>query len=256
MSAPENFELSTRRRTVDLRRTEQIEHWLEIEAESTKVQGAMAYVDDFDGWLERAPAMNSEHPDYPAMRLKKLRGERLEGYLVKVSLSYESWSTEANYPGRPPGAITRKGGEVSVSEEPLLTNQLFDGFAGDEEISAVNEYLASARAREDYQKLDDAISETAAGQKALELLGKGVEAYYNPGAIHTERLTGVTLAAFALGDVGKIDSPAGAPTIGSRTWLYIGANYDENDDGTYSGTRRWQASEEGGWDTELYGGGE
>jgi hypothetical protein len=252
----ESFILSSQRKAVDLKKTQSVEHWIEISADTNLVPGFLSYTDDFEGWLSRAPSINSPHPDYPPLRLKKIRGERQEGYIVKVSLWYESWSIEASYPGRPAGSITRNGGEVSVSEEPILTNKLFDGFAGEEEISAINEYLASGRTPADYNKLSDAISETAGGMKALELLSKGVEAYLNPGAIHTQKLTGVKLEAFNLGQVGKIDSPSGAPGIGDRTWLYIGATYDENDDGTYSGTRRWQASEEGGWDEELYGEGE
>jgi hypothetical protein len=251
----ESFSITDKRKTVDLKKTESVENWLEFSADSSNVPAFISYTDDFVGWVERAPRMNSPHPDYPALRLKKCRGERQEGFLVKVSLWYESWSVEASYPGRVPNSkpITRKGGEVSVSEEGLLTHKYYQNEFTEEQLGALNEYLSSDRTKKDYDDLEQKLQEGEPAQEALAMMRKGIEAYLNPQAIHTEKLTGVKIEAFDLSKIGKIDEPPDAPAIGDRTWLYLGASYDENDDGTYSGIRRWQASEDGGWNVKLYG---
>lgn len=254
--------MSTGVKKINLKKTESVEWEFEAEDGSDEVNGSLSYTDDFDGWQARAPLFKSVHPDFPGMRLKKISANRIEGAQVKVKLGYKTTAATAEYPGRDPSVepstAKRYSIEAPTTEEPLLT---FHGFStlSDSKKQALQELMQSARTKEDYEKAEEVIGEgDEIGTKAIAKIRKGIEAYLNPGIVWVERYKTKNLATLELDKVGNIFAsvPGSPPDIGSRTWLYVGLTGNQNDenDGEYWDIeRRWQASERGGWDTDLYG---
>lgn len=247
-------------RTINLRKTEAVEWTFDVEDGSDEVSGSLSYTDDFEGWKDRAPSFKSPHPDYPGLKLKKISATRVEGLQVKVKLDYKDTSSTAEYPGREPkdevSESKRYSIEAPTTEEPLLT---FHGFAllSDAKKQALQELMQSAKTKEDYEKAEEVIAADEIGTKVISKIRKGIEAYLNPGIVWVERYRTKNLASLELSKVGNIFEtvPGNPPDIGSRTWLYVGltGNQDDDNDGEYwSIERRWQASERGGWDEDLY----
>lgn len=246
---------------INLTKTESVEWEFESEDGSDEVNGSLSYTDDFEGWQSRAPLFKSVHPDFPGMKLKKINGIRIEGGQVKIKLSYKATSETAEYPGRDPSAepstAKRYSIEAPTTEEPLLT---FHGFSSlsDEMKQTLQELMQSSKSKEDYEKAEEVIGDDEIGNKVLEKIRKGYEGYLNPGIVWVERYKTKDLATVELNKVGNIYGtvPGSPPDIGSRTWLYVGltANQNDENDGEYWDIeRRWQASERGGWDEDLYG---
>jgi hypothetical protein len=91
----------------------------------------------------------------------------------------------------------------------------------------------------------------AAGEGAVNKKA-GVDSYLTPGTTWTE-ISFDTSRPTDVGDVGKIDNPAGpAPTLAdSATWLFVGMSYTKRGK-IYEIRKTWQASARGGWDTDIY----
>ena len=245
---------------INIFRTEAAEWTYEAEDGSDDVVGSITYTDDFEGWGSRAPLFKSPHPYYPGMLLKTIKANRVEGDQVKVALGYKATSSTAEYPGREEKEEVEESKRYSIeaptTEEPLLT---FRGFAAldDAKKQALQELMQSAKTAEDYKKAEKAIAEDEAGVMAISKIRKGYEGYLNPGIVWVERFRTKDLGSLELSKVGNIvkDVPGTPPDMGTRTWLYVGltGNQDEENDGEYwSIERRWQASERGGWDEDLY----
>lgn len=239
---------------VNLKKTEAVEWELEIEAGSNTITATLAYTDEYEGWVARCPNLGSPHPDFPALRLKKIKPIREEGGIVRVRLGFEANDPEAQYPGRNPGKVERYSMDLSSTEEPLLTNEMFKDLP-DDEAEALQELLQSARSKDDFTKASGAVS-SGQGVKAIEKIRKGREAYLNPGMVWVERFTTKTLSDLDISSIlTTTNSPPGpCPSAGSqRNWLYLGGTANPNDDGeTWEVEKRWQLSEKGKWDSDLY----
>jgi hypothetical protein len=243
------------RSAINLALTETVDYTIKYGVASPLVTGTMAYFDDFEGWMERAPRINSEHPDYPSLRLEDVDMERQEGGVAKVKLAYKSWSIEASYPGREPGPVKRYNLEISMSEEPLLTHDFFSDLEPDI-VEGLQELMSGNRSKEDFARAREVLEGNEPGVAALEMIARGTQAYYNPGLVWVERLTEKDLDGFELDKLRTImDPPGDPPSFGTdRDWLFIGASPQQTDDGSFwTGERRWQLSEKGGWDENLYG---
>lgn len=245
---------STNVRKINIVATESVDWEFEIEVGATKVPASLSYTDDFDGWLGRAPTLNSAHPDIPALLLKKIKGTRQEGGVIKVTLSYECNNPDVTYPGRDAGKIKRYHMEPGAGEEPLLTNYLFKDLS-DTEKQAALELLASTKSTEDFSKASAALTSTP-GIKLIAKVRKGIEAYRSPTLVWVERFTTNTLADVELTKMLKTtETPPGhCPEAGSaRNWLRLAPTVSPEEDGKHFNIEnRWELSLPGGWDPDLY----
>ncbi len=227
---------------------------LELEAGSNKVLGKLSYEDDYEDWMTRAPNIGSAHPDISALLLRKIKAERLQGDIVKVKLEFENNDPTATYPGRDPGAIKRYSLETSLTEEPLLRHDAFKDLT-ETEMVALQELLSSSKLTEDFTKAARTVT-SAAGLKAIEKIKKGIEAFLNPGMVWVERFSTKDLEEIDLGKIRTTTStpPGPCPSSGSeRNWLYMGGNANPSSDGeVWDIDKKWQLSEKGKWDSDLY----
>lgn len=237
---------------IDVSKTDGVDWEFEIDSESQKATSELGYTDEFEGWLERAPEVGSEHPDYGALKLTKIKGKRLPGLQVAVTLSYATSNPEAAYPGRAPKVVKRYSLQIGLSDEPLLTFPAFAGL-GDTILEALAELISSEKSKDDFAKATAAVSADENALKAIALIRKGTEAYLVPKVTWLERYTSKTLPPVA--GIGKIATPPGSPPeFGDRTWLNMGytANHTENAE-AYEIEHGFDLSGPGGWDTTLYG---
>ncbi len=239
---------------VNLKKTESTEWEFEIEDGSNKVTGKVGYTDDFEQWLNRAPALKSTHPEIPALILKKISAKKQEGNIIAVTLHYENNSPNATYPGRSKGKIKRYHMEVGGGEEPLLTNEAFKDLS-DAEREAATELLSSARRKEDYTKAKEVLK-SAPGVKFIAKVRKGIEAYRNPSLVWVEKFSTDDLSDVELPNVYKTYNtlPGKDPgSGGDRNWLRLPPVVSPHDDGkTWDIENRWELSLVGKWDPDLY----
>lgn len=226
----------------------------EMEVGSNKVIGKGVYRDTYPGWMTRAPAFNSNHPDIPALLLKKINAKRVDGDMIDVSLGYECNNPEANYPGRPAGKIKRYHMEPAMGEEPLLTNYIFKDLT-DTEKDAAQALLASGKTSEDFATAVGILTSTG-GVKFIAKVRRGMEAYRSPGLVWVERFSTTNLDDVELTKILKtVASPPGdCPSAGAnRDWLRLAPTVNPHDDGeTWDIENRWELSLEGKWDADFY----
>lgn len=239
---------------ISVTQTEGVDWEFEIENGSNKVTAMGTYTDDYEDWMARAPNGGSPHPDFPALRLKKLKGKRTPGLMIEVTLNYEAFSAEFTFPGREAGKIKRYGIDPSTTEEPLLTNHLFKDLS-DAEKEALQELMTSSKSDDDFTKASEKVK-SEAGLKALGKIRLGIEAYLNPGLVWVERFTTKNLDDLELDKIlTTTDSPPGniPSTEDERNWLYLAGPASPLEDGEHWDIeKRWQLSEKGKWDPDLY----
>lgn len=239
---------------INIAATQSVDWEFEIEVGATKVPATLSYTDNFEGWLSRAPILNSTHPDIPALLLKKIKGSRQEGEIIKVTLSYECNNPDTRYPSREGGKIKRYHMEPGAGEEPLLTNYLFKDLT-DSEKQAALELLASSKKTEDFSNAAAALT-SEQGIKLVAKVRKGIEAYRSPTLVWVERFTTKTLSDINLPKILKTTSspPGDCPAAGNeRNWLRLAPAVSPEEDGVYFNIEnRWELSLPGGWDPDLY----
>lgn len=246
----------THERRISVTKTEAVEWEFEMDFASNKVPATVSYTDDFTNWLSRVPKANSNHPDYNALQLVKFKGSRIDGGMIKVTLYYESNSSEANYPGREPSLVKRYSLEPADYEESLLTfHKLKDLVDASKE--AIGELLASSRTKTDFQKATTAIGADPLALFAVDKIREGKEAYLNSGLMWVERFQTKNLEDLDLAQNLKIAAsvPGNPPSLpAGANWLYRAGPASPNDDGeSWEIEKRWMASGPGGWDTFFYG---
>jgi hypothetical protein len=239
---------------ISIRKVEQV-HWkFKISTSSNKVTASGAYEDDYVGWMLRMPALNSPHPEIPALRLKDIDADRQPGEKILVTLSYESNDPNADYPGREKKTIKLYSMEPGAGEEPLLTNQLFKNFT-DEEKTAALELVSSSKKPEDFDTATSKLT-SSAGILFLEKVRKGIEAYRNPSLVWVERFSSKSLEDVELSKILKTTSnpPGNAPSPGAeRNYLRLPPSVTPNDDGeSWNFENRWELSLRGKWDPDIY----
>lgn len=234
---------------------EAVDWEFEFELGSNKVIASGAYQDDYDNWWKRMPSLGSEHPDVPPLLLKKIKGKRKDGWLIDVTLSYESHDPDLTYPGREKQKIKRYTIEPGGGEEPLLTfAKLKDLDVQSQE--ALGELLGSSRTRDDFARATAAIGANPLALFALEKIRKGIDAYRHSGIVWVERFSTSKLEDMECGKFYTIETevPGSPPPLAEgANWLYIPGSATPHDNGkTWDMERRWEASLPGGWDEWFY----
>lgn len=235
-------------------KTQGVEWDFELEHGSNTVTGAMSYGDDFEGWLARAPALQSAHPDIPALRLKKIKASREEGDKIKVGLAYECNDPEATYPGRDRGPQIRYSIEAGGGEEPLLTNKLFHDLTNAEKEAAL-QLVNSSKGPEDFTAAAGKIT-SVNGLKLIAKVRKGIDSYRAFGVVWVERFTTTRLDDVELTKIYTTVSqpPGDCPEAGADyNWLRLPPGVSPHEDGkTWDLENRWELSLFGKWDADLY----
>lgn len=242
----------------NLKLTEQADWKFSVEAtaEGADAHATMVYEDSFDGALGRLPTIGTAHPNIPGLLCYKAEVERQEGGKARITLSFKPYTWEATYPGRPEDPPKKSYSiDVSTREEPLLTHTKFAELT-DAEKDALGAFMASNRDSKALQEVTKAVT-SENGLLALGKIKKGIESYYSPGIVWVEKLKTTNPSDIELSSVGNsTNSPPGSPPDAgeNRDWLYLGASGSLQEDGqTWEFERRWQLSERGKWDTDLYG---
>lgn len=245
---------------INVKKTEGVLWEFELEVGSNTVSCAGEYTDDYKDWLKRCPEANSAHPDFPALKLKKIKGKRQPGDLITVSLTYESNNPDADYPGREKGKIKRYSIRPNAGEEPFLTFHKLDDLE-DASREAIGELLASSRTKEDFEKAIGTVGlsgpDSTLATLAIGKIRKGIEAYKHAGIVWVERFTSSDINDLECDKFYTIDTavPGNPPTLSDgANWLRIPGTAEPNEDGeTWEIERMWEASLRGGWDDWFYG---
>ena len=230
---------------------------MHIEAGSNKVTGTAEYTDDLDGWKDRVPTIGTVHPESDALLLKSIDPEGMEGEQVLVKLTYESWDSEASYPGRPAstGKIKRTDGEYSESEEPMLTHKRYLPLLAAER-TALSEILAGNLYKDEAGKeLWEKSIVSELGLSALAKIKAGQTSVITSGFIFVQRFVSKSLDDLELDKVNKIDVPPEPcpAAVAPANFRRMAPKFSQNEDGkTFNIELRWQLSGTQGWDTDHY----
>ena len=245
-------------RHTNIKDSEAHEWTFDAEIGSNDPQAVRKYRGAFAGWIGRCPQMGSAHPDLPGFIVRRIHAEREPGGLVEVTLSYGPANWNVSYPGRPGGnqQIKRYNTEITTSQEPLLSINRYSSLSTTE-LEALQQIINGNLVSESGVPWESKVT-TERGQEALAKIRKGRDSVEIPGLIWVERYMDNSLDSIELDKVGNIDAPpGGAPSGGSRNYLYIGVTAEMSDDGEqYTIERRWRLSGKEGWDPDLYSGGD
>jgi hypothetical protein len=225
----------------------------EVTSGEDKPVALLSYKDEFEGWADRCPVVNTPHPDISSLKLHKIKATREPGGLIKVDLHYIAM-THADLPGRPAeGAepTAKYYVQVGSREEHILTN----AFAAElvaEEITAL--YALSNGTLQDPNGAsfrDQITSEV--GLALLAKIEKGNTHYRTGSIIYGERKVIEDLADLELSLFGKQYMPPGPVGGDAVNWLYSSASADPvpTDDEAWQMDRQWEYSPDG-WDDDLY----
>lgn len=229
---------------------------IEVSSDSNKVPSKLKYTDSFEGWKDRCPLLDSAHPDFAGMVLKKIKASRIPGNLIEVELNYESWETTAQFPGRPKGGkeIKLYDVEIGEGEEPLLAHKRYASLSEKERTALTEIQNGNIYKDEAGKELWEKAITSDRGKEALAKIRKGINATKVSGLIYVEKSTIKSLADIDYAKVNTIQTPpSGASTPSGYNWLYITPRVTANADGkTWNIEKRWQLSGSGGWDAELY----
>ena len=158
--------------------------------------------------------------------------------------------------------------DVTVVDQPILTHPKMAGISGGQ-LEYLKAFMDGARLWELVPEVDNAGKPKLdsdglpvmkqlgkllnTGNKAFDLINKGVTAYKDIMATYTVRQTSRSDKS-NIDSVGTINDPPKAPKFPNRTWLQVSSNCSMNDDGkTYTIENTWLLSGLGGWDEDLYG---
>lgn len=229
--------------------------WVEeYSANEDKASLVVEYTDEFDGWKDRCPAMESGIAEEPGFKLIKVRAAREAGGMVRVTLSYEATALNASFPGKEPGAdpVKRYGGDPSLEEVSILAAEAYQSISETEQI-ALQQIINGEVSKPSGGEWADDVASTE-GLECLEKIRGGTTSVYEPSFQWWERFVTDDLSDFELSSIGKIDTPPGSPPSGgSRNYLRLPGSFQMTQDGTaWEMEKRWQLSGKNGWDTDLY----
>jgi len=186
-------------------------------------------------------AFDSE-PSAPA-GAKNIKRTHADG---KYTLTYDdaAGSEDPNDPTNSGG--TTYSVEGSMSQEPIETHEKFRSVSA-EDWKKWNLWKNNSKDEElaGWKPEEGAIAELSA------LYDKGVTDYLVPRAV--VRVTKIEGGSPQLSRLGKISSPAGAPTLPSgATWMLTGASGNSGADGKWSNSYEYMSSGPAGWNTDIY----
>jgi hypothetical protein len=214
-----------------------------------------SYKDDFAGWGDRCPLLNSASADIAGMVLVHISASREEGDIVKVELKYEATLHSSTYPGRDPagGIIKRYALAGSDGEEHILTHSRYEDLP-EEEIKALFAISNGTEGKDEGGAYaDDVTSEL--GIECLAKIRKGTVARKSTGMVWVEKFNTSDLNDLDRGNINKTMLPPGkAVDFGgeAKNWLYLTPNATEEAEGNvFAIEKRWEYSADG-WDLEMY----
>jgi hypothetical protein len=216
-----------------------------------------SYKDNFAGWQDRCPVLNSDSPDIAGMKLVHLEANREEGDVIKVDLKYEATLHSNAYPGRHPegGVIKRYAFAGSDGEEHILTHTRYAELDATEQKALFN-ISNGTEGKEESEGggsyADDVYSEL--GLECLAKIRKGTVARKSTGMIWIEKYTTDDLTEIDRANILKTMLPPGkAGELGDiENWLYLTPNATEEAEGeVFALEKRWEYSANG-WDLEMY----
>lgn len=197
--------------------------------------GSIPYTTAWESAVGLALGMN-HHPNYPWLKRKKANITREPGGAAKVVIDFEG------LPSNPDPKYSMDG---STSKEPIETHPDFvekiGGKPGAEKNSAVFDGDGKFKGFKQ-------VHNGSANPKA------GVKSYLVPQVTYTQEKYLLATTSL-LGSLGKIDTPPSSnvrPSVGSRTWLMIGASASQVGNGIKL-KRKWKLSGPRAWDEDIYG---
>lgn len=192
------------------------------------------------------PALGDAHPFCNWMHAEKVTWDFVPGFVLFA----------AEYAGVNGSTTPVYELEMGASEEPIQTHPKFvSDIAGTPAVPANGAIFRD----EEGNKTRDNMKGIFDRFRVLLDDGSpnpfgGVTGYLNPQMTWTK--TWITASKpNDLAQVGKIDTPEGAPPSlgGSRNWLYVALTYEERGGGNcYKVKKAWRASGARGWNTTLY----
>ena len=133
-----------------------------------------------------------------------------------------------------------------MSQEPIETHEMFKNIGGDD----WKKWKIWKNDKNDPELVDWIPAGSMA--KLIAFYERGVTDYLVPRAVvRVGRNEG---GLPNLGRLGKITSPAGAPSLpGGSNWLLVGVSGSLGDDGKWFNIYEYLSSGASGWDREIYG---
>lgn len=240
--------------------------------------------------LSSLPVMGSSTSLLSGVILRKATVKHGEGGISSVRLEYgkpdegedaggdnneDSGSGGSELPEEDEEDVVEQSLDGSVNDEPLLSHPKAQSGIND----AQREYLKAVQDGTRLWELVNELNEDGSpkkdkdgqpvmkplkqllkslsdnGKEVLKMLLQGIHSYRSPGATFREARM-VRSSAVNLDGLGKIATPADAPTPGERNWLLVGKSFSRT-----SGAKknRWRVetiyelSGDGGWNKKLYG---
>lgn len=184
----------------------------------------------------QGPAIDSPHPDFPALLVSKKILQRDRSGLGTLFVEYAGLDP-AN-PETLPAPVYEL--DRSTGSEPIDSHPFWDDI-----VAAAGGY-APEKVVTDENGVFIAFGKNATGGL------RGTQSYLNPQTTWTKTYVTNTQPS-AVGNVGKIDTPeGGAPSLdGDRNWLNLGLRFTK-EGGIYRAQQTWMASGPGGWNTHVY----
>ena len=183
------------------------------------------------------------------------------GGIVQVVVEYGGFpeAGDTTYDGRGADEFTN---ELSITtvEEPLETHYNYHDVS-DEEKGIIAKIKSGAVERDGtgytFKDADGNSFELTSekGKELADFIMKGVESYLRPEQIWRESIVEKKMPNGAtFNKVGTIQSPKGAPTIGSdRNFLFAGCTVQQTGKKVFNVSYEYILSGKGGWDEKIYG---
>ena len=193
------------------------------------------------------PRPGTPHPEIPFISVDNATAQVSEGDIAQITCNYAGTDNTTNDPNKTSYTLG-----LSLSEEPLLSHKKFRDL-DESELEALQAIISGKDKDSSGTPYKDKVT-SVLGKKALEKIQRGQTSYYSPKV--TWRQATVKKASAASSDVrkiGKLDEPDGRqPALSDgRNWLYNGVTQTQ-EGGSYRIEREWIASDQGGWDADIY----
>lgn len=240
--------------------------------------------------LSSLPVMGSSTSLLSGVILRKATVKHGEGGISSVRLEYGKPDEGEDAGGDNNGDSGSGGSELPDEDEEDVVEQSLDGSVNDEPLlshpkaqSGINdaqrEYLKAVQDGTRLWELVNELNEDGSpkkdkdgqpvmkplkqllkslsdnGKEVLNMLLQGIHSYRSPGATFREARM-VRSSAVNLDGLGKIGTPANAPTPSGRNWLLVGKSFSRTSSGKKN---RWRVetiyelSGASGWNKKLYG---
>jgi hypothetical protein len=143
---------------------------------------------------------------------------------------------------------------LSLSEEPILKHYRYKDLA-DDEVEALKAMVEGKDKDDSGAAYKDRVK-SELGKEVLKKIQRGQTSFYSPKVTWRESWTRDNeVKNSELNKIGEVDNPSGNPPdlSGGRTWLLNGVT-QTHEGKSFRIEREWLASDQGGWDEDIYKG--